>query len=82
MKLIDGQMLGVFCQVLYRHAEIVSGAYRLRSVQKGCGSDADGTIVFRPLIESELLEDSMRVMRAQIHRFNEFVDALPSDDES
>lgn len=81
MKLIDGQIMGIFCQVLYRHAEVVSGAYKLRKKEQGCGKNDDGTIAFRPLTEAELLEDSMQILQAQIHRLNEFVDALPSDEE-
>lgn len=81
MKLIDGQIMGIFSQVLYRHAEIVSGAYKLRTTEQGCGTNDDGTTVFRSLTEEELLKDSMTVMQRQIHRLNEFVDALPSDPE-
>ena len=77
MKLIEGQIMGIFCQVLYRHAEVVSGAYKLRTTQQGCGKNDDGTIAFRPLTEAELLKDSMQVMQAQIHRLTEFVDAIP-----
>ena len=81
MKRIEGQILGIFSQVLYRHAEIVSGAYKLRKKERGCGKNDDGTTAFRPLTEAEKLEDSMAVMQRQIHALNEHVDALPSDHE-
>lgn len=81
MKLIDGQILQAFCQVLYRHAEIVSGAYKYRGLQKGCGKNDDGTIAFRPCTEQEKLEDSMQVMQRQIHRLNECIDYVGEHQE-
>ena len=76
MRYVDAQFAGIFSQVLYRHAEIVSGAYKLRATQRGCGKNDDGTIAFRPLTETELLADSMAVMRRQIERMNEFAEHI------
>ena len=79
MKLIEGQILCIFSQVLCRHAEVVSGAYKLRTTQRGCGKNDDGTIAWRPLTETELLTDSMSVMQRQIEALYEHVEALGAE---
>ena len=79
MTFLEGQILGIFSQVMYRHAEIASGGYKYSGRSQGCGKNDDGTIAFRPLTEQECLEDSLSVMRRQIDRLREFTDSLPTE---
>jgi len=67
----DAQFLGVFCQVLYRHAEIVSGAYRLRQTQQGCEKTEENPEGWRDLTDEEKLAASLQTMQAQIHRLRD-----------
>lgn len=77
MKFAETQLLSVFGQVLYRHAEIVSGAYRFQKTQQGTEEkDERGQTVWRELTDDEKLEQSMTIMRAQLHRIHDLVDHL------
>ena len=77
MKLIDGQFAIVNAQILRAHAEIVSGAYKLRKVSRCTDEkDSSGRYIWVQLTEDELLKDSMRTLEAQISRLNDLVDAL------
>ena len=76
MKYIEGQLMGVMAQVLYRHAEIVSGAYKLRDGDRGLGKDAEGRIMWAPLTDEEKLKSSMGIMQAQIHRLQDTIEAM------
>jgi hypothetical protein len=68
MKYKEGELLSVFCQVLFRHAEAISGAYKLRVIKHGTRG--------KEFTDEEKLEDTMQVMRRQIHRLSDIVDTL------
>jgi hypothetical protein len=74
MKLIEGQMLSSFSHVLYWHAQIISGAYKARNIQKG----DEATKGWRNLTDEEKLEDSFNAMQAHINRIYECTDYLPT----
>jgi len=67
----EGQIVSTQAQLLRSHAEITSGAYKLRNVQRGT---IDGE--WRDMSEDELLQDSMQTMQCHIDRLNALVDKL------
>jgi len=67
MKLVESQMLMQLAWVLRDHAEIVSGAYKFRKTQIGCGVNPDGTTAFRDLTEEEKLQYAMETMTRHCH---------------
>jgi hypothetical protein len=80
MKYIDGQILCIAAQILRCHAEVMSGAYKLRKLQKATEeNNPDGTIKWRDATEEEKLADSMMILHSQIDRLNEFVEAMASE---
>lgn len=76
MKLVEAQMLQWLGWVLHDHAMIVSGAYKLKGTEVGCGKNDDGTIKFRPCTEEEKLENAMQTMKAHLKLVGDCVDYI------
>ena len=76
LTLIDAQLLQIFGQVLYRHAEIVSGAYKQATTQQACGTNKDRTFKWRDLTDDEKLANSLSIMKAQLHRLMDLEDHI------
>lgn len=76
MTYIEAQALAVFGQVLRVHAEVVSGTYKLRQLDQGCGKNEDGSIKFRPLTDEEKLQHGMQTLQAQVHRLADIAEAI------
>jgi hypothetical protein len=76
LTLVDAQFLHTFARVLSRHAEIVSGAYKLRKIQQGDGTNPDGTIQYRDLTDAEKLADSLAVMKRHVDRLMDLEDYI------
>lgn len=74
MGYIEGQLLAIFSQILYRHAEIVSGGYKLNKMQKACNNNNEGETLWLDLTEDEKLQESLNIMKTQIRRFNDALD--------
>jgi|TARA_R100000656_G_scaffold104176_4_gene76423 hypothetical protein len=85
----SGQILARTLQVLYRHTEIMSGAYKLPRSQQGVSPEdvdklrnsgvnvmeANGSF-WRDLTDDEKLANSMDIMRRQIQIVHDCVDGL------
>lgn len=76
MKLVEAQMLQWIGWVLRDHAMIVSGAYKQRQTQVGCGKNADGTIRFRPCTDEEKLRDAVGTMENHLKLVGDCVDYI------
>ena len=76
MKFIEAQLLMHLVWTLRDHAEIVSGAYKLRKTQIGCGTNPDGTIEFRDCTEEEKLRDAIGTMTNHCHFVTECADYI------
>lgn len=81
MKLVEAQLLQNLAWVLRDHAEIVSGAYKLRKTQVGCGTNPDGTFKFRDCTDEEKLQGSMQTLTAHCHWVRECVDHISEHQE-
>ena len=62
------QILGSQAYITYWNAMVVSGNYKSRKVQRGCGKNEDGSIKFRDLTEEELLQDAMSILHNHVRR--------------
>jgi hypothetical protein len=67
MKYVEAQLLSNMAWVLRDHAEITSGAYKLRKTQVGCGVNPDQTTKFRDCSDEEKLQSTMHTMTAHCH---------------
>jgi hypothetical protein len=76
MKFVEAQLLQCLAWVLRDHAMIVSGAYKLRQTEVGCGKNADGTTKFRPSTDEEKLKSAMSTMTSHCHWVGECVDYI------
>ena len=76
MKFVEAQLLSCVAWVLKDHAEIVSGAYRQRKTQVGCGSNPDGTIQWRACTDEEKLEGAMSTMRSHCQWVGDCADKI------
>ena len=82
MRFVDAQFYGILCQVLYRHAEIISGAYKFRQVQQGCEKTKDNPSGWRDLTDEEKLVSSLQTMQAQIHRLTDLQDYIAAEEKN
>lgn len=76
MKLVEAQLLQQLAWVLRDHAMIVSGAYKLKTSEVGCGYNDNGTIKFRPQTEEEKFKGAMDVMEAHLKLVGDCVDHI------
>ena len=79
MKLVEGQIIQWLAYTLRDHAEIVSGAYKLRTTQQGCAKDAEHPDGWRDLTDEEKLRHAMNTLDAHLKWLSESVDHLPSN---
>jgi hypothetical protein len=70
------QMQMLQARVLFWHSMIVSGAYKLRDIQKGVGSDKYGMTIFGDMTDEEKLQDSRQIMQSHINHMQECLDAI------
>lgn len=66
--------------ILLLHAEVTSGAYKLRQVSKGRDPTQEEaakgmTVCWRPMTDEEKLHDSMETMKRHVNALNELVDS-------
>lgn len=76
MKLVEAQLLQWLGWVLRDHAEIVSGAYKSRKTEVGCGKNEKGGIKFRPHTEEEKLRNAVSTMEAHLKLVGDCVDYI------
>ncbi len=95
MKFIHGQILNAALQAIYRHAEVISGAYRFRELQCGVDSKdiekyhANGLLVepvlngraWRHMTDDEKLQDTLGIMKRQIDFVRECVDHIGNNED-
>ena len=60
--LVDGQLLQMLAYAMMDHAEIVSGAYKLRKTQRGCEKTPENQTGWRDETEEEKLQATMQQM--------------------
>lgn len=82
MRFIEAQILERQGHLLRCHAEIVSGAYKLRKTQ--CGTRAypelgSAVIAWRDLTDDEKLESAMSELRSHARLLSELVEYLGSN---
>lgn len=76
MKFVEAQLLQMLGWVLRDHAMIVSGAYKLKTSEVGCGYNDNGTIKFRPQTEEEKFKSAMDAMEAHLKLVGDCVDCI------
>jgi len=96
MKIAEGQLVVLALRAMYQHAEVVSGAYKLRQVERGVSKEDIGKyreaglliessvgtgIAFRRMTDEEKLEDSLDIMQRHIELAQECLDHLNPESE-
>jgi hypothetical protein len=76
MKFVEAQLLQCLGWALRDHAMIVSGAYKLKKTEVGCGRNEDGTTAFRPCTDDEKLKSAMQTMEAHLRWVGDCVDYI------
>lgn len=63
--ILQSQLFSTMGHLLRCHAEIVSGSYKKRKLERGCGyDDEQGIILFRPMTDDEKLDHMMAQMKS------------------
>lgn len=92
MRLVEGQIIVAALRAMYQHAEITSGAYKLRVIGQGVEPedvsyyeaeglmlpDDGGKIRFRHLTNEEKLQESMAKMSRHIGFIQDCLEHLRS----
>ena len=76
MKFVEAQLLQCLAWVLRDHAMIVSGSYKLKKTEVGCGQNEDGGTKFRPCTDEEKLKSAMGTMEAHLKWVGDCVDYI------
>lgn len=69
-------------RAMMQHAEIVSGAYKFRKIQRGRDNTAeeiaagDTSLHFRDMTDEEKLQSSLEIMQLQINLMQECMDHI------
>lgn len=66
LSITDKLFLRSFAYAMFFHAEVVSGAYKLRQTQQGVEGGG-----WRDLTDEEKLQDSLATMKRHLHRMLE-----------
>lgn len=81
----QNQFFAAQMQAMYRHAEIVSGAYKFRNIQRGRENTpeeiaaGDTSLKFREMTDDEKLQNSLGIMRRQIDFMRECMEAIENE---
>lgn len=79
MKYVEGQIVMWIAYLLRDHAEIVSGAYKLRKTERGCEKTPEHPTGWRPLTDEEKLEDVMGTMTRRCEFIAECIEHLDKE---
>lgn len=80
MRFNEAQFMLSMARASYWTALVTSGAYKLSQSQRGCGTNEDGTIKFRPHTDEEKLERAVATIRRHLEIASEFADQLPVEE--
>jgi len=80
MRYNEAQFALSLARAAYWTALVTSGAYKLRRTEQGCGTNADGTIQFRPQTDEEKLEGAVATIKRHLEIASEFAETLPVEE--
>lgn len=75
-KILEVQIQASQAFVVYWNAMISSGAYKTRKTKIGQEFTKEGGITFRPMTETELLENTLGILHNHVDRVQSLTDAL------
>jgi len=81
MTYAEGQLAVFQAYLLRDHAEIVSGAYKLRKTKQGCEKTEENPSGWRDLTDEEKLESCLGTMTRRIGFMSETIEYIEKGDK-